>query len=263
MSRPISFHLFEKSGTYNLSSPLRIKSNKTIDGRGRNIRITGMGIQTDMSSNLIFENLTFTSPAISTLDTTSRRALSIHNGTHHVWVDHCKFEEYPLVQMDVKRGSYAVTLSWSRFENAQTGILFGLEPDRYIDSAQTFTLHHNYFANMSKSGVYARFGFLHAFNNFFLDVDYAGLECTDSARCYIENNIFNIELPVVVYRLYEEDGTPVESTKGFPLMRNNWFAIGGNNLKGDALEFVPEYSCSFDVADAELAWKIKEQAGPR
>lgn len=255
--------LFEKSGTYNLSAPLRIKSDKTFDGRGRDIRITGMGIQTEESHNLIFENITFTAPYITAQDTSSRRALSIHNRSHHVWVDHCTFEEYPLVEMDVKRGSYAVTVSWSRFENAQSGILFGLEPDLYVEADQFATVHHNYFANMSESGVKARFGRIHAYNNFFMDLDYSGVECTDSARCYIENNIFNIEQPVVVYRIFDEDGTPADSTKGFPLMRNNWFAIGGNDLKGDALEFVPEYSCSFDVADAELAWKIKEQSGPR
>ena len=111
--------LFEKSGSYNLRSPLRIRSNKTIDGRGRDVRITGMGILTNESANLIFENLTFTAPSITAQDTSSRRALSIHNRTHHVWVDHCRFEEYPLILVDVKRGSNAVTLSWNRFENAQ------------------------------------------------------------------------------------------------------------------------------------------------
>ena len=112
--------LFEKSGTYNLQSPLRLKNDKTFDGRGRDVRFAGMGILTETSSNLIFENITFTAPAITVLDTSSRRALSIHNRSHHVWVDHCTFEEYPLVELDVKRGSHNVTISWSRFENAQT-----------------------------------------------------------------------------------------------------------------------------------------------
>lgn len=258
--------LFEKSGTYNLQSPLRIASNKTIDGRGRDIRIAGMGILTNESSNLIFENLTFTEPSITVQDTSSRRALSIHNLTSYVWIDHCTFESYPLVQMDIKRGSHNVTVSWSRFENAQSGILFGLEPDLYVDSTQTFTLHHNYFANMSNSGVLSRFGSIHAYNNFFLDVDYAGVECTDSARCYIENNIFNIETPVVVYRQFtEEDGvwTPVSSTEGFPKMLDNWFSVGGDELNGDAKGYKPDYKYDMDFADADLAWRIKESSGPR
>lgn len=255
--------LFENDGIYNLQAPLRIKSDKTIDGRGRDVRITGMGILTQESSNLIFENLTFTAPAITARDTTSRRALSIHNRTHHVWVDHCTFEEYPLIELDVKRSSYAVTVSWSRFENAQSGILFGLEPDIYVDSLQTLTLHHNYFANMDACGVLARHGKLHAYNNFFYDVQFAGIECTDSASCSIERNVFNIQTPVAVFRLENEDGSPDESTLGFVDMQNNLFGRGGEDLVGDANGYKPEYKVQVDDADAELAVRVKNEAGPR
>lgn len=255
--------LFKKNGKYNLQSPLRIKSNKTIDGRGRDVRITGMGILTNESSNLIFENLTFTAPSITVKDTTSRRALSIHNRTHHVWVDHCTFEEYPLILVDVKRSSYAVTLSWNRFENGQSGILFGLEPDIFVDSLQTLTLHHNYFENLEKVGVLARHGKIHAYNNFFFDVKQAGMECTDSAACYIESNVFNNETPVSVYRLENEDGTPDKTTKGFVYMIDNWFGRGGKNLSGDARGFKPDYKVSSDESGADLAVRVKNEAGPR
>lgn len=255
--------LFEKSGTYNLQSPLRIKSNKTFDGRGRDIRITGMGIRTEVSENLIFENITFTAPAITAQDTSSRRALSIHNTTHHVWIDHCKFEEYPIVEMDIKRGSYAVTISWSRFENAQSGILFGLEPDIFVDSAQFASVHHNYFSNMEYSGVKARFGQIHAYNNFFMDLGDAGIECTDSAKCLVERNVFNNETPVKVYRLFDDDGAPKDSTVGFPKMQENWFTIGGTEISSEFMDFEPGYEYDMDEADANLAWKIKEWSGPR
>jgi len=255
--------LFKKNGKYNLQSPLRIKSNKTIDGRGRDVRITGMGILTNESSNLIFENLTFTAPSITVKDTTSRRALSIHNRTHHVWVDHCTFEEYPLILVDVKRSSYAVTLSWNRFENGQSGILFGLEPDIFVDSLQTLTLHHNYFENLEKVGVLARHGQMHAYNNFFFDVKQAGMECTDSAACYIESNVFNNETPVSVYRLENEDGSPDKTTKGFVYMIDNWFGRSGKNLSGNARGFKPSYKVSSDESGADLAVRVKNEAGPR
>lgn len=255
--------LFEKSGSYNLRSPLRIKSNKTIDGRGRDVRITGMGVLTNESANLIFENLTFTAPSITAQDTSSRRALSIHNRTHHVWVDHCMFEEYPLIEVDIKRSSYAVTLSWNRFENAQTGVLFGLEPVIYVDTAQTLTMHHNYFANMDARGVLARHGKLHAYNNFFYDVKQAGIECSDSASCYIEGNAFNIETPVAVYRLENKDGTPDKSTFGFVKMDGNVYGRGGEELAGDALGYKPDYKISVGESGAELAVRVKNEAGPR
>ena len=254
--------LFKNDGAYNLQSPLRIKSNKTIDGRGRDVRITGMGILTNESSNLIFENLVFTAPAITAQDTTSHRALSIHNMTHHVWVDHCTFEEYPLIELDVKRSSYAVTVSWSRFENAQSGILFGLEPDIYVDTLQTLTLHHNYFAGLDARGVLARHGKLHAYNNFFSDVKMAGIECSDSASCYVEKNVFNLETPVALYRLYDEDGLPDMATAGFVYALDNVFSRSGENWQDETV-FRPDYNVTVDDADVELAVRVRNEAGPR
>ena len=259
--------LFEKSGTYNLESPLRLGSDKTFDGRGRDIRITGMGILTQESSNLIFENLTFTAPAITVQDTSSRRALSIHNGTHHVWVDHCTFEEYPLVELDVKRGSHNITISWSRFENAQTGVLFGLAGNIIMDSAQNLTMHHNYFAGLSDDGVLGHNGVLHAYNNFFDSVEKSGVVCSDSAKCLVERNVFNNEMPVTLYRWYYEDGTPVDSTIGFVKMVENRFALlepaDSAVANGDALGYKPDYKYSADVADVGLALKVKKESGAR
>ena len=255
--------LFEKSGSYNLRSPLRIRSNKTIDGRGRDIRITGMGVLTNESSNLIFENLTFTAPAITAHDTTSRRALSIHNRTHHVWVDHCRFEEYPLILVDVKRGSNAVTLSWNRFENAQSGILFGLEPDLFVDSAQTLTLHHNYFSNLELRGVLARRGKIHAYNNFIYDVGDAGMECSDSASCYIEGNVYNNNVPVRDYRLKIEDGSPDESTRGFAYVVDNWYGRDGENSPQEKSVLKPDYQARVEKSGVELAVRVRNESGPR
>ena len=254
--------LFKESGTYNLQSPLRLKKDKTFDGRGRDVRIAGMGVLTDGSSNLIFENITFTAPAITVLDTSSRRALSFHNGTHNVWVDHCTFEEYPLVELDVKRGSYGVTISWSRFENAQTGVLFGLASDIIRDTAQSLTAHHNYFAGLSDDGILSHGGELHAYNNFFDGVEKSGVVCSDSARCLVENNIFNNEMPVTLYRWYNEDGSPVDSTVGFVSMKGN-LLTAGDALDGDALGYKPDYKYGADIADADNAWSVKTGSGAR
>lgn len=255
--------LFQKSGTYNLQSPLRLKSNKTFDGRGRNIRISGMGVLTDVSSNLIFENLTFAAPSITVQDTTSRRALSIHNGTHHVWIDHCVFEEYPLVELDVKRGSHHVTISWSRFENAQTAVLFGLAGDIIKETEQTLSVHHNYFASLSNDGILAHDGRLHVYNNFFDGVEKSSVVCSDSGRCLIEKNVFNVKQPVTLYRWYNEDGSPVDSTVGFAEMKSNWYISGGEDDLNDARGYRPDYKYNLDDADAGLALKVERLSGTR
>ena len=255
--------LFEKDGTYHLQAPLRLKSDKTIDGRGRNVRISGMGVLTDVSSNLIFENLTFAAPSITVLDSTSRRALSLHNGTHHVWVDHCTFEEYPLVELDVKRGSHDITISWSKFENAQTAVLFGLAGDIIKEPNQTLSAHHNYFAGLTDDGILGHDGKLHAYNNFFDGVEKSGVVCSDSATCLIEKNIFNNEMPVTLYRWYYEDGAPVDSTVGFADMKSNWHTAGGEDSITDAHSYKPDYEYTADAADADLALRVKKQSGAR
>lgn len=259
--------LFEKSGTYNLTGSLRLKSNKTIDGRGRDVRITGMGILTEESKNLIFENLTFSAPSVTVSDTANRRAISIHNTTHHVWIDHCSFEKYPLVELDVKRGSHDVTISWSRFENGSTGILFGLTPDLIDESAQTLTLHHNYFDRLNWSGMYARRGRLHAYNNFFKNQDHYGIECSDSARCYVEKNVFDTQRAVLKYRLWEDD-VPVDTTVGLIDMKENWLTQGLDEDVSESdfnslMDYKPEYEYFAETADANLAWTVKNMAGPR
>ena len=255
--------LFEKSGTYNLQAPLRLKKDKTIDGRGRDIRMAGMGVLTDVSSHLIFENLTFTAPAITVLDTSSRRALSIHNGSHHVWVDHCTFEEYPLVQFDVKRGSYAVTVSWSRFENAQSGVLFGLPADMVKDSSQQLTMHHNYFVALSEKGIRAHSGELHAYNNFFKDVDESGIACMDSASCLVESNVFDVATPVSLYSMFDADGVPVDTTVGFVKMSQNLVVVDDGEFANDSQISKPDYRYTLDDADALLAGRIRDNSGPR
>ena len=255
--------LFEKSGTYNLQAPLRLKSDKTFDGRGRDIRISGMGVLTEVSSNLIFENLTFTAPSITVLDTTSRRALSLHNGTHHVWIDHCVFEEYPLVELDVKRGTHHVTISWSRFENAQTGVLFGLAGDIIKEPDQTLSAHHNYFVGLSDDGILAHDGRLHVYNNFFDGVEKSSVVCSDSAYCLIENNVFSSKQPVTLYRWYNEDGSPVDSTVGFAEMKSNWHIAGGVDQVNGEQRYAPEYQYHLDKADAGLALEIERQSGVR
>ena len=173
------------------------------------------------------------------------------------------FEEYPLVELDVKRGSHDVTISWSRFENAQTGVLFGLAGDIIMDTAQSLTMHHNYFAGLDDDGILAHGGALHAYNNFFDSVEKSGVVCSDSARCLVEKNIFDNEMPVTLYRWYNEDGTPVETTVGFVNMTDNKIASGASVTEGDALGYKPGYKYTLDDADVSLAWRVKSQSGVR
>lgn len=239
---------FEKDGLYRLSAPLRIKSFKTIDGRGRQVKIAGMGILADSASHLIFENLHFTSPAITEKDSTSRRALSIHNQSKNVWVDHCLFEDYPLVLMDVKRKSDSVTVSWSRFQNSGHAILLGLNPEIYHDTMEFFTAHHNYFVDLESSAILNHGNPAHYYNNFFVSTEDYALQCLNLATCYLEGNIFNIENTI-----------KKENAKVFSL--GDWL-LWSDGVFEDAIS-KPSYKYILDKAKLSLARRIQMEAGPR
>ena len=46
-------------------------------------------------------------------------------------------------------------------------------------------------------------------------------------------------------------------------MKSNWLVAGGENLEGNAHNYKPDYKYEIDLADAELALKVKKQSGPR
>ena len=96
-----------------------------------------------------------------------------------------------------------------------------------------------------------------------MDLGESSVECGDSAKCYVENNVFSDEMPVSDYSAFDSKGNPVDTTVGFVAMRGNWFTAGGEALKGDAHGYKPDYKVSIDEVGAEMAVRIKNDAGPR
>jgi pectate lyase len=121
-------------------------------------------------------------------------------------------------------------------------------------------LHHNYFVALSDKGIRAHGGKLHAYNNLFVDVKEAGVECADSARCYVEKNAFNIDNPVRKFSFVDDEGVPVDTTLGFVTMLSNLNA--GEDVQ-DSLGYRPDYEYSADEIDADFAWRVRNRGGTR
>ena len=95
--------------------------------------------------------------------------------SHHVWVDHCDFGKCYDGQLDITHGSDLVTVSWCHFSGDERGphkksMLIGHSSS---DNAATtdrghlnVTLHHNWWENIDDRAPRARFGNIHACNNF-------------------------------------------------------------------------------------------------
>ncbi len=224
--------LFEKNGNYKLSSPLFVTSDKTIDGRGRDIVISGAAVSIVQERNVILENLWFAVPVIA-------------EKSSHLWVDHCQFTDAPEQELDL-RNSSNVTVSWSRFENGKSGIVF----TGIADGENRITVHHNYFGNLEGEGLLVNEVDAHLFNNDFNEIKEAGFRCSEGARCYADGNVFNVS-------------SPADVKGGSLLMKDSWFISEGNDKAGDAKGFVPDYSYTLDKAGTDLVWCVVSLSGIR
>ena len=128
------------SGTIHLTSPVRVKSNKTIVGVGRDATIQGGGIFLTKVSNIIIRNLTITG---------ATDAVNIEGAAHHIWVDHCDLSKCTDGLLDIKHGSDLVTVSWNHFHDHHKTCLLGhsdKDDVRQIDTGHLrVTYHHNFF----------------------------------------------------------------------------------------------------------------------
>ena len=128
------------SGTIHLTSPVRVKSNKTIVGIGPDATIQGGGIFLTKVSNIIIRNLTITG---------ATDAINVEGAAHHIWVDHCDLSKCTDGLLDIKHGSDLITVSWNHFHDHHKTCLLGhsdKDDVRQIDTGHLrVTYHHNFF----------------------------------------------------------------------------------------------------------------------
>lgn len=132
-------------GTIDSSDEIRVRSNKTIDGRGANITLSGGALELDRVYNAIVAYLRFRD-----MDDDGVRVI---DGCSNVWVDHCTFQG-PSVDgaIDVTVGSHDVAISWCHFIDwTKTSLLAANSTD--IDySSDRVTLHHNWWQQCRSPG---------------------------------------------------------------------------------------------------------------
>ena len=179
---------------------VRIGSNTTIVGKGRNATIRGAwfdirGTANVLNSrtNIIIRNLTFQdtydcfpqwSPTDGSLGSWNALYDSISlRDTNNVWVDHNTFEDRDtddaqqpqyfgvLYQvhdglLDITNASDLVTASWNRFRNHDKTMLIGSSDSAAADRGKLrVTLHHNLFDGIGQRAPRVRFGQVHLYNN--------------------------------------------------------------------------------------------------
>lgn len=178
-------------GSFNLTSRIKIGSNKSLIGIGNSAFFNQSGITIQSVDNVIVRNL-----HISYVY--DNDCITILNSTR-VWIDHNEFTsditrgpDYYDGQVDIVRGSDWVTVSWNYFHNHYKSSLVGnSDVLRDVDQGHLhITYHHNRWDTIGTRGPAGRFGHQHVYNNWYHDFLYQAIHSRSDNQVLVEGNVF-------------------------------------------------------------------------
>ncbi|XP_051149261.1 pectate lyase-like [Andrographis paniculata] len=171
--------IFEHSMVIQLKQELMMTSDKTIDGRGKQVHIAyGAGITIQFVHNVIIHNIWIHNiipksggmirDALAHIGLRTRSdgdAISVY-GSSRVWIDHVSLSKGTDGLIDVIEGSTAVTISNCKFNNHNDVMLLGAHDDSEKDSIMQVTVAFNRFGKgLIQRMPRVRWGFAHVVNN--------------------------------------------------------------------------------------------------
>ncbi len=231
--------IVQVSGTISLSGMNKVASNKTIVGLGTSGRLTGGGLNISRVSNVIIQNLTITGSGDDNIN--------VEYSTR-VFIDHNNLSDANDGNLDIKRASDHITVSWNRFHNQDKNALLGhSDSNSGEDSGRLrVTYHHNYFDGVNQRNPRVRFGNpVHVFNNYYRNIGSYGVASTENAGVLVERNYFeNVADP---YHLGEGSSDP-----GSLVARDNYKVNSGAGQTGGSVASIP-YSYSAETASGVKA----------
>jgi pectate lyase len=263
--------VIEISGTLTTgTTPLEIKSNKTLIGIDKNATIKGGLNLSDGTSNVIIRNLNILGVGTSSntgepVDTVAAR------GSHNLWFDHLNLTDGPDGMLDLTKGSDHATVSWCKVSyttsnrDHRLSLLFGAGSTAGdTDTGKNnHTVHHNWFAqNVDQRMPRVLFGKSHVFNNYYNSP--GNLYCVGSgsfASVLVENNYFkDVKSPHQFadtnHAYIAARGNVYDNTTG-----NKETGLGGTG--GDTVgPWTPSYVYALDKAE-DVPSLVQRCAGPQ
>ncbi len=274
--------VFDRDMTINLSTDIRVKSNKTIDGRGRSITLLNKGLLIQggrdglsaKTTNVIVENIT-----IKDGDSTSVDGIGI-TWADNIWIDHVTVSNFKDGLIDIKgarrvneKVSYygRVTISNTRFDNHNKVMLVGLHQTDAIpeDNYLRVTLDNNYFTkNTTQRHPRVARATVHMYNNVIYWKSY-GMSSFDNARVYSERNWYVSTNKNKVGITYKHGGKHLVGPNKGKVIANGHVKsvrdakLGGATIATSGEKFVtrPTYSYSVVPASTSNRAKIMRNAG--
>jgi len=190
--------VFDVNGTIKLDSKVEVKSNKTVDGRGRTITIDGGEMYLKHVKNIIFSDLKFTFPAGYRKKETNQDLITVRGSgdmdpkdytSRDLWFNHLELTRGNDGAIDL-RGATGVTISWSYVHHHEKAFLMGKNHESKPSPGMRVTMHHNFFEWISRRGPKFGYGFLDFFNNYHKNFVEYGVVSHDGAQTLSQNNIF-------------------------------------------------------------------------
>ena len=191
-------------------------------------------------------------------------ALSIGDGAHHVWVDHCDISDGSDGNLDVNGGADFVTISWTKFSYSglragghQFSNLVGSSDNEPEDVGHLrVSYHHDWWAdNVRERMPRVRYGQVHVFNSLYTargNSYCVGLGVF--ANILTESNVFFEVRNPIESSSYSNDQSIIVSHD------NLYVESAGSNADRGSEVFVPPYDYALDpVRDVQS--EIENGAG--
>ncbi|XP_047951064.1 probable pectate lyase P59 [Salvia hispanica] len=171
--------IFEKNMVIKLKQELMVQSDKTIDGRGAKVEISGgAGITIQFVKNVIIHGIKISNIVKAagglirdSVDHVGMRQQSEGDGitifgSQNVWVDHVSLTKCTDGMIDATQGSTAVTISNCHLTDHDKTILFGSDDNYKDDVKMQGTVAFNHFGQkLVQRMPRCRFGYFHVVNN--------------------------------------------------------------------------------------------------
>lgn len=280
--------VFDVSGHITLASPIDVRSNKTVDGRGRDILVEGNLIFSDVRNVIVSDirmkneldgHCTQAGDVVTILG--SGRADPAGYTSRDIWFNHVELFNGGDGLFDIRGGS-RITVSWTHFHTHKKGLLNWSTREGDPAPGMRVTYHHNFFDRISLRGPQFIFGRCHFYNNYQFEWYEYGAGGLGGAHFLSENNIYQAR-PGRVCVPACPDPNPCGDSDFVVSKRalvSDWASNGAGNVKssGDLLlegalteernastVFSPsaDYPYTPEPATMNLATRVRDGAGPR
>lgn len=280
--------VFDVEGTIKLKSRLDVRSNKTVDGRGRAVTVDGTWRLAAGTKNVILSDLTLIQPAGfdksdgDTIEVRGKAASSPGSfETRDLWFHHLGLGRGGDGQLDL-RGATNVTVSWSHLYAHAKSMLHWKDSEDGPVPHMRVTVHHNFFEKITRRSPQFSFGLCDSFNNYLYHWYEYGSASNDTAQFLSEANIYEARPGLFCLPGCPDPNSPTHDSDFW--VSKKALVAGWDNTKGyirstgdlllnDARVEQNEptkvfsrstyYSATIERADDTLRTAIKDGAGPR